>query len=230
MTRKLKILIVVNLVLAAAVLLSLQIERKTTTLDTSSMLFALTDTVGIDRILLGENEFVKTGPVFWSVNGEYQVNPDRLASMLAILQRIEIKRPVPESIRPEVTNAFVEKGLAVTVFAQGEMLHQFHIAGLEEESYAYKNEGEIFDIYIPGYVIDLYDFFSDGPQEWRDKHVLFTTWRTLKQLEVRYPGDRFHRHREKTAGRLSPFPVSQHLHRTSWGKHRGLLLDRTGLD
>jgi hypothetical protein len=45
-------------------------------------------------------------------------------------------------------------------------------------------------VHLPGMMVNLYRLFQIKPSEWRDKRLLYTTWRTMQSLQVAYPGDR----------------------------------------
>ncbi|MBT34146.1 MAG: hypothetical protein CMO01_31165 [Thalassobius sp.] len=190
MTSKIKLLVVLNIVLLSAVLFSLSSTNKSSTLSVKQGSFTLTDTLGINRIEVGENVLVKTGPSRWRVNDNYDVQPSRLQSLLAVLGRMEIKRPVPEASLDTVKNLIDNNSIGVKIFRDNEIVTQYELSGSGDETYARTASGNIpYIVYIPGYFVNIYELFNIDENEWRDKRVLYTTWRTLQSLDINYIGD-----------------------------------------
>ena len=190
MTYKIKLLLILNIVLLGAVLFSLSSTNKSTTLSDQQGSFTLTDTLGINRIEVGENVLVKTGPNRWRVNDNYDVQPSRLQSLLAVLGRMEIKRPVPEASLDSVKNLIDNQSIGVKIFRDADIVKQYELSGSGDETYARTANGKIpYIVYIPGYFVNIYELFNIDENEWRDKRVLYTTWRTLQSLDINYIGD-----------------------------------------
>jgi hypothetical protein len=190
MTTKIKLLLALNITLLAGVLFSLQSSDSNNTLSDTQQDFTLQDTSGVSKIELGENTLVKTGLDEWEVNNNYKVQPSRMQSLLAVLGRVQIKRPVPEASIDSVKNLLEKSNFKVNIYNQDGVIKSFELAGSGENTYARLGTDKIpYIIYIPGYFVNIYELFDIGEQAWRDKRVLYTTWRTLQKLDVNYTGD-----------------------------------------
>ena len=191
MTNRIKLLIGINITLLAGVLFSLQSSRSNSTIQLSQQGFTLEDTLGIKKIVLGNNSLEKTGPNDWEVNSNFKVQPSRIQSLFAVLGRLQVKRPVPEASLDSVNSLLNSTGFSVSVYNEEEqILKNFELAGKGDETYA-RLEGEQtpYIVYIPGYFVNIYELFNINEQEWRDKRVLYTTWRTLQNLQIDYIND-----------------------------------------
>jgi len=190
MTTKIKLLLALNILLLAAVLFSLQSNDKNTTLSVSQQEFTLEDTSGISKIELGSNTLIKKGIDEWEVNENYKVQPSRMQSLLAVLGRIQIKRPVPEASVDSVKILLAKSDFKVTIYNEDGIVKSFEIAGSGENTYARLGPNKVpYIVYIPGYFVNIYELFNISEQAWRDKRVIYTTWRTLQKLEINYTGD-----------------------------------------
>ncbi|MDW7690329.1 hypothetical protein R9C00_23805 [Flammeovirgaceae bacterium SG7u.111] len=190
MTSKLKILIGINIALAIGVVLSFQTSESSSTLDMNTRVFSLNDTtLTITKIQLGEDILETKGPEQWMLNSTYPVNAQRIESLVQLFQKIEVKRPVGDSFKAEVEKELARNPIDIHVFSGPTEALNYKIAKQGNETYASLPDGQLFSIYVPGTYLDLYTILDIDEQDWRDKRVLLTSWRTLKRMEVKYPGD-----------------------------------------
>ena len=190
MTKKLKYLIIINLVLLVAIAFSLIDTDSNTTLNSLETQFALTDSSLVQQIVLGENVLDKQQDGSWTINNKYLADQRRITFLLGLLQRVTIKRPASTQVAAQISKAIESQGIAVkTLDANGQELLSFKMIGQEEETYAALAGAQPYIIHIPGVPIEIANWFAVDQAEWRDRHVLFTTFRTLKKLAVNYPKD-----------------------------------------
>lgn len=152
--------------------------------------FALEDTTGITRLVLGEQTLSqsKTNSSEWLMNNDFVVDEEMIASLWAIMQRIEVKKPVSESIKAEVINSFLLNGIDVEVFKGDNQIRNYKVCTHEGETYAMQEESTSpYSIYIPGYYLQIRDIFDIRPYEWQDRTLLATTPNTFRSLSVSYP-------------------------------------------
>lgn len=188
MTKKIKFLIGVNLVLILALFISFQsFNNKTSTIDEAISNFALQDTSGVDRITLGNIELVKESEDEWLIDGELKAQPARIKSLLAVLSRIEVKRPVAESVKEEINQMLSSGGIEVKAFSGDNLLVKYQLSGRGDESYAKIGDNDPFMIYIPGYFVNINELFSIKPSEWRDNRILNTSFNSVQSLKLDYP-------------------------------------------
>jgi len=152
--------------------------------------YALEDTTGITKLVLGEQTLSqsKTNSSEWLMNNEFVVDEEMIASLWAIMQRIEVKKPVSESIKDEVINSFLLNGINVQVFKGDNQIRNYKVCTHEGETYAMQEESTSpYSIYIPGYYLQIRDIFDIRPYEWQDRTLLATTPNTFRSLSVSYP-------------------------------------------
>jgi len=190
MSTKMKILIGVNLVLLTAILLSLRSESPSGTMEGDPTRFALLDTASVVEIAAHESLFEKRGARSWRLDKQYDAQPNMVRSMLAVLSRIEVKRPAPESITPTLATQYSQSPVRINITLEDGTQRDFTLLeGSGNISYASSDGETFYEVYIPGYDVDLYSFFEVDQRVWRDRRVLLTDWRNLKNLEVQYTGD-----------------------------------------
>lgn len=152
--------------------------------------YALEDTTGITKLVLGQQTLSQsiTNSSEWLMNNEFVVDQEMIASLWAIMQRIEVKKPVSESIKEEVINAFLVNGINVQVFKGENQIRNYKVCTHEGETYAMQEESTSpYSIYIPGYYLQIRNIFDIRPYEWQDRTLLATTPNTFRSLSVSYP-------------------------------------------
>ena len=152
--------------------------------------YALEDTTGITKLVLGEQTLSqsKTNSSEWLMNNDFVVDEEMIASLWEIMQRIEVKKPVSESIKEEVINSFLLNGIDVQVFRGDNQIRNYKVCTHEGETYAMQQElTSPYSVYIPGYYLQIRDIFDIRPYEWQDRTLLATTPNTFRSLSVSYP-------------------------------------------
>ncbi len=187
MTKKLKTLVFLNLALVVGLVLALAAPDRKSSIAGPGTAFAFADTAVVDEIRLGSHLLEKKLSGRWVLDQKHTVSPQMVRTIFAMLQRMTVKRPVPEGFLPAVEALFKQQGTGVSVFSEGELLKSYQITGDSTESYAQLPDGAPFAVYIPGYYIRLHEVFRVNEDEWRDGRVLLTNWRTLQHLHMSYP-------------------------------------------
>jgi hypothetical protein len=152
--------------------------------------YALEDTTGITKLVLGEQILSQntSNSSEWLMNDDFVVDEEMIASLWAIMQRIEVKKPVSESIKDEVINSFLLNGINVQVFKDDNQIRNYKVCTHEGETYAMQEKSTSpYSIYIPGYYLQIRDIFDIRPYEWQDRTLLATTPNTFRSLSVSYP-------------------------------------------
>ena len=189
MSNKIKALIGLNVVLAVAVLFSLLSTTPESSVAAYER-FALTDSASVSQINIGGETFERVGQDSWRLNNEFDAQPSMLRSLLTVLSRLEVKRPAPENQIDKLKEMSQNEGLNVKVVGIEGDIQKFEVLeGDDNTTYATKNGERFYELYIPGYDFDLYDFLNIDTRVWRDRRVLMTDWRNLKSLEMTYNDD-----------------------------------------
>ncbi len=187
MTTKLKLLIGLNGLFIALIALSVSIQPGSSTLSVSTNAFAVTDTASVNKINLGNLSFSKEAEGKWLINQQFQASPQRIETLLALLNLVEVKRNLPISQQDSLQKNLPSIGLPVEIFENDRLTKSYFLGGNEEDTHALMEGEEAVLLTIPGYVINFYALLSGDLSSWRDRRVLQTSWRTLKRLRVEYP-------------------------------------------
>ncbi len=188
---KLKLLTLLSVVLLLAIFFAIPSQNSSSEKSIlNETKYALEDTTGITKLVLGEQILSqsKTNSSEWLMNNDFVVDEEMIASLWAIMQRIEVKKPVSESIKEEVINSFLLNGIEVQVFKGDNQIRKYKVCTHEGETYAMQEESiSPYSIYIPGYYLQIRDIFDIRPYEWQDRTLLATTPNTFRSLSVSYP-------------------------------------------
>ena len=188
----------IKLIVILAVLLSLSLwlgsrEEKKSNLDVDQRLFSIEDIEGVDKIVLQNdvainNLILKSG--YWQLNAKYRADQNLVELLLAVFNRVEIQRSVSKKLKPEVINELNTNGIGVEVFSQGELLQKFLVGGnaTKTNTYFARTVENPFIITLPGYNNYVAGIFELTTNQWRDRLIFSSTWRSLKSLSISYLG------------------------------------------
>ncbi len=190
MSKKLKTLIFINLLLLTAIILSLTLpnaNRKQTSSEASNILFANLPLDSLDRLKIGTHQIAISTDNVWKVDNDYVARPSQVNTILGILSRLEIKR----TINAETLQQFLRDSTTyqVEVFADDLSLAKFTLGQAGSETWLATSENKGYYVYVPGLFFDANDYFQISENRWRDRRILRTSWQTLQQLSVTYTGD-----------------------------------------
>ena len=190
MTKKIKFLLVLNVALLAGIAMSLSSVDQGSTGSLNNIQFRLADTVAIQKITINDAELVNNSKD-WVLNNEFTVNPDKLKTLLAVMLRLEVKRPVSPKLKDSVFQTIQSNGLEVKVFSNDAVYQQYKLISNEHESYMVSSEepDNPYIVYVPGYFINLQNLYTIKTSEWRDTRILRTNWLSLRKFSVDYSGD-----------------------------------------
>lgn len=192
MTPKLKYLSSTIVVLLLLILFAIQSKFNTTsnsTLSLNSSSFAIKDTSLVSRFEFGSNVITKeVNNKSWRINNRYQVDELMLKSLFSVMQSLEVKRPVSEQSKEKILQSFADNGIEIKVFAGEKLKTHFMMSAFEEDTYAMllDDKNKPYSIYIPGFFVPIRDLFDINEQEWRNKTVMQTSWRSMKSLNLKY--------------------------------------------
>lgn len=189
MTRKLQILIVINLVLLVGIGWTLtRSDKREIEQDDTARQFALQDTAGVNYLEIAGHQIRRQPDQTWLIDETYQVQERVIRTAFTILQGIEAKRQASQATAESAEGIMASKGVDVKIFANGAQRLSYRIApGPDQDALAQLPGGEPFLVYLPGYFFDLYEFFDLKVHEWRENRILLTSPRTLQQLTLDYP-------------------------------------------
>jgi len=149
----------------------------------------------IDKIILsrseGRSEIVKQGNE-WKLNDKWKADPDMMILFFEILDRNRVQRQVASSLEDQVDSLLNGSGTEVRIFKNEEEVLAFQIGGYPSQNRTYAkvlSQDRTYELYIPGYNYFIGRVFLLAQNQWRDRRVFTSTWRSLKKLTIDYPHD-----------------------------------------
>jgi predicted RNA-binding protein YlxR (DUF448 family) len=186
MTKKLKILIAINVLLLTAVLLSLYTPENQTQTN-SQAIFSLADTAGVNQFVIGENKLAKTARSGWLLDDKTLVQKAIIKGIFTILQKIEVKNELNGEANRRALENIKANGIKLKVLSSGQSKLEFSFTTQEGENLATLDGERAFSVFVPGLMVDLKRFFAVSPATWRENTLFETSPQTLKSFSVRYP-------------------------------------------
>lgn len=152
----------------------------------SENFFVLSDTSGIDRIILGKNVMQRIGGE-WQLNNRYQADKALLHELLTLLQKIEIRQIVDGTEGEQLRSDIEKQGQHVEVWRGKERILAFKIWGNQGNTYAVSAAQRLpAALYIPGYGVDVYEALTLPEGEWRNKTLVSAGWLGIRRIRIRY--------------------------------------------
>jgi hypothetical protein len=190
MSKKLKILILLNVVLIIALISSWKWnDWKSYSDNSKSDIYNLSDTSTIVRAEIGKTILERQNSNNWLINQKWVAAPEKINDWLIVLARIQEKRAITEAGLDSITQILTQRGLEISLFSKEGLLKKYKIAGNKDETYLML-EGENTTtkpivIHVPQFLGNLVPFFS-ADDTWRERRILMTSWRTLKSYKIDY--------------------------------------------
>lgn len=154
--------------------------------------FAVADTARIQRVILqkssGEEIILDKGTNRWRVNDQYDLDPSMKTVLLAVLNQVRVKRPVPKNKIGSIDEDLDQKGNRVQIIMDDGKSKTFMAGGNGISISYFKYPGEDpYIVYLPGYESYVSGIFDVTVNDWRDRLIFQTSWLGLKELSIVYP-------------------------------------------
>lgn len=155
-------------------------------------MFSVADTSLIDQVKISSGHFtnvLKKENGLWLVNGKYRLDEGLRRTLLPVLKEIRIRRPVPESRRGETMELLGKNGIKVEIFSDNRLIQSYMTGGIKNEGITWfmkSGEKQPFVVHLPGYESYIAGLFEITENDWRDRIVLESNWRTLSQATMAY--------------------------------------------
>jgi len=182
---------ILGLLLLISIVLAIAPDSRTSTLE-NTKIFAVSDTAAIDQIVIKSNNkniSLKKENGTWVLNDQYKAEQNIVRVLLSILKDAEVVRQVPKSQMEEIANYILDNGYLVEISSNGDVTQNFYTSGNENKTLSYMmpaDEESPMIVNIPGYESYVAGIFEIPPNDWRDRTILSTNWRTLQKLNVNY--------------------------------------------
>ncbi len=187
MTNKIKILIgLIALEIIAIAFSFVSKDTQTSVNNTNLQTFALTDTVGVNRLVFGKNVLQQNKAGRWTINEKHLADAPLMRQLFALLQKIDIKKPVSANLKAEIVAQIEKQGIDIQLGSADDLRQSFRIIGKEGECYAMRADGEVFVLYVPGYNISLSEVFYLAEGDWREKTIIASRFAGVKKVSITY--------------------------------------------
>jgi hypothetical protein len=109
--------------------------------------------------------------------------------LLSILKDVEVIRNVPKTETEDIANHIREHGFLIKISGNGNLLQTFYSAGNNNKTVSYimpAKGSNVSIINIPGYESYVTGIFEITVNDWRERVILRTNWRSLQKLQINY--------------------------------------------
>lgn len=199
MKKKQGIFIITILLLLAIAIWVKEQKDKSSTLNEEAKNFKVEDTASITKIILSDKkgnsttlERFKDG---WKVNNIYNARPDAIQTLLYTIRMVEVKYPVPKSMKTGVLRTMAGFATKVQIYSGKKLIKQYYVGhntqdyegtfmlltNIDED----KNYDEPFICHIPGFTGFLGVRYFVSPEEWRSRLVIDVTPPELNYVEYK---------------------------------------------
>ncbi len=155
-------------------------------------IFTLQDTAAVDGISIKaknlEIELTKTNGK-WMLNDTYVAEQNIVRVLLSIAHDVQVTRKVAKTQAGEVADYIQKNGHAIEISSHGKTMLSFLASGNETKTVSYMMDPETNEpmiVNIPGYESYVAGIFEIPTNDWRDRTILSTNWRSLKELKIDY--------------------------------------------
>jgi len=180
---------ILGFLILISVILAIIPDTQTSTIQNSDM-FAVSDTAIVDQLRIksdGTNIILKKENKIWTLNDQYKAEQNIVRVLLSILKDTEVVRQVPKSQTEEIADFVHTNGFLIEIYSNDELLQTFYASGNENKTLSYMmsvDENNPMIVNIPGYESYVAGIFEIPVNDWRDRTILSTNWRTLQKLAV----------------------------------------------
>ncbi|MFY0625494.1 MAG: hypothetical protein JXR07_04320 [Reichenbachiella sp.] len=154
-------------------------------------LFALNDTSEVQNISIRKkNKVINVSRIEdnWILNDSLKVDQSLIQIFNVIMSKVQVLRPVSPINFEEIKKDMIEKGQLVTLNLSAKKF-EFYTGGNAAKTQAYFADSELNNIYlvmIPGHNNYLSGIFELTLNQWRDRTLFASSWRTIQSLEIKY--------------------------------------------
>ena len=163
--------------------------------DFESDIFQVKDTAALISIKVtnGElsNELLKNNGN-WTLNSKYAVDNNLTKILTTILAQVQVKRPVARLNNQEVFKNLLQNGKKINISLAGGSEITFISGGNNAKTASYFADvatAQVYIVEIPGYNNYLSGIFELTENQWRDRILFSSSWRTIKTLNIQYQNE-----------------------------------------
>ena len=189
MKKTTKLTIILVALIAVSVIIALT-GKKENQRSFDANMFAVSDTSAIESVTISgqtsSNELTKAANG-WTLNNQYLADPNMIHIMQSILSQVKVKRQVAKLNHDEIVQNLKEQGRRVSLKYDDGSQWEFIAGGSASKKDAfYLKDDQAYFVEIPGYNNYISGIFELTENQWRDRLLFSSTWRSLKSLEINY--------------------------------------------
>lgn len=182
--------VLIGLLFISLILYWYELQEKAPSIDKG--MFAIADTtqvIGITIESKNKTVAIQRQENKWLLNDEYGVDPGLIYLSMRILNAVQTQRPVSRSNFDALKNELKSSARKVSIALNGGQSKSFYAGGNAAKTTAYfasDDWSEIYLVTIPGYKSYLSGIFELSPNQWRDRMLFASSWRTIQRLQIDY--------------------------------------------
>lgn len=189
--KNISLLVLLSMLVLSSIVLGLTDETSINTNEHQGI-FSLQDTSKLDLIsITSKTESIQFQKMDgqWILNEHFKAEKNIIKVLLSILKDVEVVRSVPKTQAEEISNHILEDGFLVEISANGKMIHSLYASGNDTKTISYMmpvGQNDPMIVNIPGYESYVAGIFEIPLNDWRERLLLSTNWRTLQNLQIDY--------------------------------------------
>ncbi len=182
---------ILGLLVVGVISLGLQDNTNYNTLKDKDI-FSVQDTSTVDLVSIKAKEKdiqLKRINNNWVINDKYAADKNMMRVLLSILKDVEVLRIVPKTQQKEVEQNILDNGFLVNIYNGDNIINSFYASGNSNKTISYmmsSDDHEPMIMSLPGYENYVAGIFEIPENDWRNRTILNTNWRTLQKLKVKY--------------------------------------------
>lgn len=119
----------------------------------------------------------------WILNNQYEMDESFFKTLVYVLKKVEINRKVIKFDGEILGSVEVEFG--------SNSIHRFDFASNPTGTKSYFIEdGETFDVSVPGYKDNVADIFTLHQDQWRNRLIIDGSWRSIQKVILDYTDEK----------------------------------------
>ncbi len=173
-----------------------QVKTQQGTISSKFKEFSIADVNEVTKIEITNNTasvFLEKIDETWTVNNNFSAKPEAVDAFLLLLNKIQVKSPLPLAVADSLTQILKTKGVEVKVFSKSKQLRHFFVhhtttlnlggIGVLEDS------DKAFMLEFPNYNDDIVKLFYIQPSAWAENRFSIPASKTIQAVEVEIPDE-----------------------------------------
>ncbi len=189
--KNITLLVILGLLVVSMIALGIQDDTNFNTMEDKDI-FSVPDTSMVDLISIKVKEKtiqLKKTNSNWVINEKHAADKNMIRVLLSILKDVEILRIVPNTQQKDIAQDILDNGFIIEIYNGDKIINSFYIAGNSNKTITYMMSVDKQDpmiVSLPGYENYVAGIFEIAENDWRDRTILSTNWRTLQKLRISY--------------------------------------------